>query len=234
MQKIQSLLTLQPLLKWQSQLKRRRQNRQIKNSKKTPWQQCDFLALDMETTGLKPTKDTILSLGWIAIQKGAIKLSTANHLLLNTGIVEESTVGIHLITDTDIENQGRDPKSTARYLRRLLTNRIVVAHHAPIEIGFLKQLWQTYQIKPLSIILLDTLAIERAYQHKAQKVLRDGAYRLKICRERYGLPEYQSHDALTDALATAELLLAQIAHGNSNMNLEDLIRLGGQSITLKP
>ncbi|NLW04889.1 MAG: 3'-5' exonuclease, partial [Pseudomonadaceae bacterium] len=35
---------------------------------------------------------------------------------------------------------------------------------------------------------------------------------LAACRERYGLPNYHPHDALTDALATAELLQAQIAH----------------------
>jgi len=35
--------------------------------------------------------------------------------------------------------------------------------------------------------------------------------RLNASRERYGLPAYQGHHALVDALATAELLQAQIA-----------------------
>ncbi|WP_293675636.1 hypothetical protein [Thiolapillus sp.] len=30
----------------------------------------------------------------------------------------------------------------------------------------------------------------------------------------YGLPRYQAHNALMDAIATAELFLAQLAHGN--------------------
>ena len=38
------------------------------------------------------------------------------------------------------------------------------------------------------------------------------AYRLGAARQRYGLPEYRAHDALTDALAAAELFLAQIGH----------------------
>ncbi|GAL25248.1 DNA polymerase III epsilon subunit [Vibrio variabilis] len=33
--------------------------------------------------------------------------------------------------------------------------------------------------------------------------------RLSETRERYGLPEYNGHEALIDAIATAELFLAQ-------------------------
>ena len=36
--------------------------------------------------------------------------------------------------------------------------------------------------------------------------------RLADSRGRYGLPHYSSHDALVDALATAELFMAQIRH----------------------
>ena len=39
--------------------------------------------------------------------------------------------------------------------------------------------------------------------------------RLVDLREGYGLPRYKAHDALTDAIATGELLLAMIAtHGS--------------------
>ncbi|MCP1328190.1 3'-5' exonuclease, partial [Halomonas sp. 707D4] len=36
--------------------------------------------------------------------------------------------------------------------------------------------------------------------------------RLDASRQRYGLPSYQGHHALTDALATAELFQAQVAY----------------------
>ncbi|TBR44839.1 3'-5' exonuclease [Marinomonas agarivorans] len=232
MRKLRSLLIQSLLI--QSLLKRQLEKRQQKIPKNTPWQQCEFLVLDMETTGLNANQDAILSMGWVAIQSGVIKLNTANHLLLSNGAVDESTAGIHLITDTDIEDQGRDPKSIARYLRRLLKNRIVVVHHAPIETAFLKRLWQTFAIKELSVLVLDTLSIERHYKNKSQQLLKDGAYRLPECRERYGLPNYSAHDALTDALATAELLLAQIAHSNPDATIDDLTRLGGQTVRLKP
>ncbi|MEF1281994.1 3'-5' exonuclease, partial [Vibrio fortis] len=39
-----------------------------------------------------------------------------------------------------------------------------------------------------------------------------GSVRLGQSRRRYHLPDYTPHHALTDAIATAELLQAQIAH----------------------
>ena len=45
--------------------------------------------------------------------------------------------------------------------------------------------------------------------------------RLDDCRERYGLPRYGAHNALTDAIATAELWLAQMSH----MQKKEALRL---------
>ena len=39
------------------------------------------------------------------------------------------------------------------------------------------------------------------------------------CRRRYQLPDYHGHNALWDALATAELLLAQLAHRSRGSRL---------------
>jgi DNA polymerase-3 subunit epsilon len=42
---------------------------------------------------------------------------------------------------------------------------------------------------------------------------------LAKCRERYHLPSYSNHNALSDAMATAELLLAQITAMGSGSNI---------------
>jgi DNA polymerase-3 subunit epsilon len=67
--------------------------------------------------------------------------------------------------------------------------------------------------------VLDTMAIE-AYLHpdrnpnRWQRLLgkRPVSIRLADSRLRYGLPHYAGHNALIDAIATAELLQAQIVH----------------------
>jgi DNA polymerase III subunit epsilon len=198
------------------------------------WRQREFLVLDMETTGLDANKDRVLSLGWVLIQQGAIKLGSARHILLDHGPIELQNVGLHMITDQDIEDQGRNPHSAMRYLRTLLQNRILVVHHAPIETQFLKRLWHQYQLKPLNVVVIDTLAMERTFKQKTNDVLRQDAFRLGACRHRYGLPTYGAHDALTDAMGTAELLLAQIEYaGADKITLKELMRLGGKRYVFK-
>jgi DNA polymerase-3 subunit epsilon len=52
-----------------------------------------------------------------------------------------------------------------------------------------------------------------------------GAYdpselRLTALRVKYGLPNHYAHNALNDAIATAELLLAQISERNEDISLQ--------------
>ena len=200
-------------------------------SEKRPWQEWEYLVLDIETSGLDAKQDHIISIGWVVIRAGQIQLDSAQHLLLD-GAQVEASVGIHLITDGDLEDHGRREESVIRYLRLLLRDRVLVMHHAPLELGFLKAWWRQQQQTSLPITWLDTLAIERAKSVRASQPVQEGGFRLAPCRERYGLPVYQGHDALTDALATAELLLAQIAYQGKDCRLHDLLQMGGGHATL--
>ena len=49
--------------------------------------------------------------------------------------------------------------------------------------------------------------------------------RLWTARERYGLPSYRAHECLIDAIACAELYLAQVAEMRSQGNEVTLTRL---------
>ncbi|MBM6552271.1 3'-5' exonuclease [Marinomonas ostreistagni] len=198
-----------------------------------PWQENSYLVLDMETTGLDPKQHQVISLGWVLIENGAIQLDTAQHLLLDSAEIDDESVGIHMITDADVLEQGRRHASVLRYLRQIMKDKVLVAHYAPLELGFLKSLWQTQPMPALSLHWLDTMQIEMQRRARAQEVIQEGGYRLGPCRERYGLPEYPGHDALTDAMATAELLLAQMAHYNHHdPSLQALLRTGGGRVRL--
>ena len=59
---------------------------------------------------------------------------------------------------------------------------------------------------------MDTLLQEEFLLRRREQAIKSGDLRLHACRERYGLPTYQGHNALLDALATAELLVALAAH----------------------
>ena len=94
-----------------------------------------------------------------------------------------------------------------------------VAHHAKIELTFLTQACQKlYGVSP-RFPVIDTMRIAKRWLERRNKEIEQGDLRLFNLRKRYGLPMYQAHNALSDAIATAELLQAQIGHMDSSQNL---------------
>jgi len=93
-----------------------------------------------------------------------------------------------------------------------LTGRVLLAHFARIETGFLAAVCQRAWGAGLPCVVVDTFELERrAVAGGWGSEPARGALRLWTARERRGLPVYRAHEALTDALACAELYLAQRA-----------------------
>ena len=95
-----------------------------------------------------------------------------------------------------------------------LAGQVVVVHCVSIERQFLLEAALKIYGFPLYFPVLDTMDIERQVTFKPwwKRFGRPLSLRLDACRQRYGLPRYKAHHALTDALSSAELLQAQIAY----------------------
>ena len=95
----------------------------------------------------------------------------------------------------------------------------MVVHYQRIEREFFDQALKDRIDEGIEFPVVDTMHLETIYQQQANggfiKSLfgkKPDSVRLGTSRMRYGLPNYTPHHALTDAVATAELLQAQIAH----------------------
>ncbi len=187
--------------------------------------QIEFLALDLEATGLDLQQDEILSVGYTVIRNMSVILAESNYFLVRPkqAIPEESAI-IHRIFD-DESSQGIELEDAMLEILKALQGRVLLAHHANIECGFLnkacKKVFGTGFIFPL----VDTFAIEyKSLKHRGVTPYNQ-SLRLAALREDYNLPRYPAHNALSDAIATAELFIAQISHrtGNGAMKLSDVI-----------
>jgi len=175
-----------------------------------------ILSLDFETTGLNPEQDRILSVGYIELQHSEILLSTAVHKLIRPeqSISEESVV-IHRITD-DTAAFGKPLDEVIPELLGALSGKIMLAHHAAIETRFLTNACKRlYGMSPVFPVI-DTLKLARQWYARRGKEHAHGDLRLFNLRERIGLPGYNAHNALSDAISTAELFLAQVEHMDNN------------------
>jgi len=194
-----------------------------------PIKEAPLLALDLEMTGLDPKKDQIISIGIIPIINGQIKLSKGQHKLIKIeGSVGQSAT-IHGLLDADLK-QAIPLDEAVQWLLREITGSVLVAHHAPLDMSFigqaLKKEGHLPSGKKCHLYAIDTMRIEHQRLLRKQPMIKEGELRLKNCRYRYNLPSYQAHNALIDALACAELLLAQIARmgGQQRIKVSDLIQ----------
>jgi DNA polymerase-3 subunit epsilon len=192
-------------------------------SRRTPALDADYLVLDLEMTGLQPASDRIVSMGWVQVQAGRIRMRTARHVLLAIdGSVAESAT-VHHLRDQDLSG-GCPEREALRILLRALQGRVLVAHHAPLDLRFLHAACRRHAGVPLLARTVDTLALARRRRQRGHRQARDGELRLDALRAAYNLPRYPAHNALSDALATAELFLALLQHQSDETPLRALLQ----------
>ncbi|CAK0771987.1 DNA polymerase III subunit epsilon [Gammaproteobacteria bacterium] len=172
------------------------------------YRNAEYLAIDLETTGLDPRHDEILSIGIIVILGQCIRLAEARHWLVQpTREIPASSVIIHQITH-DRAAEGLPLGQVLDELLPQLAGRVLVAHHARIERGFLDAACRQHYGGSLCILTVDTLEMARRGMERRLVSYQPGDLRLYALRERLGLPRYAAHHALNDALAAAELFMA--------------------------
>ncbi len=176
------------------------------------WRSVDYLALDYETTGLDPKSDEILSVGFVPIRRQSLRLGESGYFLAKpTRAIPESSAVIHGILD-DRAAEAKPLEEVLPILLKALAGRVLLAHHAAIEYHFLDVACRKIYRSPFLCPVVDTLALEVRRFRSRDEAMRSGDLRLNKARSRYGLPRYQAHNALTDAIAAGELFLAQTAH----------------------
>lgn len=188
---------------------------------RTPLEELRLLAVDVETTGLDPRRDRVLSVGFVPVDGDRIVLGGAGSVLVRAGgdggdddgVGQSATV--HGITDDDVAG-GISVEQALDLVFDALPGRVLLAHHSRIEIDFLGTLCRrTFGVRP-PLAAVDTLGLQRRVAGAGIDMgftVEPAGEDLRLwgARERFGLPRSRAHDALGDAVACAELYLAQVA-----------------------
>ncbi|WP_375278732.1 3'-5' exonuclease [Pseudoalteromonas marina] len=177
-----------------------------------------FVALDFETTGLNSKTDDIVSVGLVPFTLARIYCKQSKHWVVQPRRnLSESSIVIHGITHNDVDN-APDFDNIIAPLLDALRSKVIVVHYAAIERGFFNSALLLRLKEHIEFMVVDTMELERRALKAKQGLIGQifntklGSLRLNDCRKRYSLPVYEGHNALTDALATAELLQAQLRH----------------------
>ena len=184
----------------------------------TPLSEVELIAMDIETTGLDPSRDAIVSIGLAPFSLQRIRCAQASyHVVKPIAELTSKSVTLHRITHSEISDApGLD--QLLGTLLESLAGKVVVVHYRNIERGFLSEAVRYFIGEQLHFPVIDTMELEARLHRGANQPgwfarlrgIKPTSIRLADSRLRYGLPHYQAHHALIDALATAELLQAQV------------------------
>lgn len=167
-----------------------------------PWREVEFASLDFETTGLDRERDAVVSFGVVPVREGRVVVGEAVHQLVLSAVPSSAeSMRIHGILPKDLAHA--QPLSVAgQTLRLALGGRFLLTWFASVEIGFLVRLYgRRSRAWVRGTIDVRQMAIE--LEHLDQDVRQS----LSSAAERYGVPVANPHEALDDAMVTAQLFL---------------------------
>lgn len=199
----------------------------------TPWREVPFLALDLETGGLDPVSDPILSVGTVPIDGGRLRLSEAWTSLVTPPPdrpVSEGSIRIHHLLPDRLRGAPPLRQVLAMLLPRL-EGRVLVVHVRSIDQEFLHHAFLRTFGMPFRWPLIDTARLASFFAE--QPLLGSDAGPLRSLRlpdvaRALGIPVDRHHEALGDALLCGEVLLglASRLERMGRGTLGDLLRAG--------
>ena len=172
------------------------------------WTEVAFWTLDLETSGLDPRRDEILAVGMVPIRAGGIRWGERFATLVQPvwpGAALGEGLGVHHLLPGEVAGALALAAALEQVFLRL-DEGILLVHFAALDVEFLRRAAAACGREWPRPRVVDTVRLlEQITRFEYPKPALESS--LGAARARYGLPPAEEHDALADALATAELFL---------------------------
>ncbi|MBU4564006.1 MAG: 3'-5' exonuclease [Desulfarculus sp.] len=196
----------------------------------TPINECRFVVLDTETTGMDPEQDRVVSVGAVRLVQGRVRLGEAFSELVNPGRdIPAVAVKVHGITPDKIASARHGAQVFEEFLG-FLGRDILVAHYAKFDLHFINRVMRGRYGFPLQNLVLDTVLMCQAVVLASDPYgisRHQKACRLEALAQRFGIAAPERHTALGDALITAMIFQRMLARLEAvgGARLKDLMRV---------
>ena len=173
------------------------------NSTSTRQSITELVAIDLETTGLKPTNSEIISIS-------AVKRTNEQQVeKFNRYIKIESEVPATIQKLTGLSNdflnsEGESLEKVLEYFQVFIGNNVLVGYNLLFDQSFLNAAFIKANKQIISNRMIDLMPIIK----KDQKFLDN--YRLATVLKNYGIENDYPHKSISDAMATLDLALKLI------------------------
>lgn len=184
-----------------------------------------FIVVDVESTGLNLSTDKLIAIGAVAVSAGAVLLDQGFETVLQQHA--PSSIGNILIHGIDgtTQTSGMEPAAALLKFLAYIGNAPLVAYHAAFDRSMIATATKAFLGLQIDNPWLDlaylapALYPELAKQSKHQRSLDEWT-------AEFGIVNVNRHNAVADALATAQLLLVLLASAKHQTGgrLSDLIK----------
>lgn len=176
----------------------------------TAWREAPLCALDFELTGLDLERDEIISFGAVPVDGGIVRLAgSVSGLVRPEREIGEASIRVHTIRAIDLERAPQLADAIGPLLA-LLAGRALIVHTAAVERTHLGRALRLLGTRMRGAVI-DTDVLGRLWLYG-----RDGRLRRHLSLSELagalGLPADRPHDALSDALTTAQVFIALASH----------------------
>ena len=162
----------------------------------------NFIALDLETTGLDKNKDEIIEISALRFIDGELSDEFTTLVKPKRSIPKKITniTGINdsLVSDAPIIDEVLDNFIS------FIDDSIIVAHNAEFDIGFIEECVKKYSKKSNIKSICDTLLLSRSFLFFLDK------FNLEYLSNIFELEHKDAHRARSDALNTGKIFLQLI------------------------
>ena len=158
---------------------------------------AEFVAFDVETTGLSAASDRLTEIGAVLFSGGRV-IDTFSTFVNPHMHIPANITELTGIKDSDVENAPDEDEAMRAFLG-FCAGRPIIAHNATFDTGFMAAACERSGIE-FNPVVVDTLIL-------AQRLLPElRRHKLDIVSKHLGLPEFNHHRAFDDAEVVARMM----------------------------
>ena len=158
---------------------------------------AEFVAFDIETTGLNAMNDRMTEIGAVLFSGGNV-IKEFNTFVDPKMHIPPDITKLTGIRDSDVAG-APDEKTAMEMFMDFVGDRPIIAHNAHFDVGFMTAAANRQGLR-FAPVFMDTLALAQALLPELKR------FKLDIVSNHLGLPQFNHHRASDDAVPVAQML----------------------------
>lgn len=185
----------------------------------------EIVCFDIETTGLKVTREAITEIGAVVLKNG--KITDTFQTFVNPGRrLTPEIIGLTGITDAMLADAPSLKEALTAFLR-FVNGRVLAAHNAEFDISFIRAGCRKVGLE-FEPTYIDSLILAQNLLPELHK------YKLDIVAEHLDLPAFNHHRASDDAGMVGYMLVPFFEKMRRELGISRLQEINGEMEKLRP